>query len=59
MLKSIIVSTTSIYMETNIFLNSTDSDNNIKWCDYDNYTKPEYQPINIHAENNVDKIWQS
>ncbi len=59
--KSITVSTTPIYMEPNNLLDSTDSDRSyydgVKALeDYDNYTKPGYQPMNIDAENNIDKI---
>ncbi len=56
--KSIPVSTTPIYMEPNILLNSTDSDRSyydgVKVLeDYDNYTKPGYQPMNIDAEDRI------
>ena len=50
--KSITVSTTPIYMEPNILLNSTDNGVQVLE-DYDNYTKPGYQPMNI---DNVNKI---
>ncbi len=48
-------------MEPNILLNSTDSDRSYydevqALEDYDNYTKPGFQLMNIDAENNVDKI---
>ncbi len=59
--KSITASTTPIYMEPNIFLDSTDSDRSYYDVvqaleDYDNYNKAGYQPMNIDAEDKISTI---